>query len=108
MYCRRGYVTQIVYVCDTCIDKLKERLGEADPSVVHGMCMQCANHCHGVLGHSIRNIGRLQGHIISIERGPKNVWKSSLVHFRFDVLIKKFRDLSFFYRTFFFCLFATI
>lgn len=47
---------QLVYVCDTCAGHARERGGDA--SLMHGLCVQCAAHCHEFIGHSVRNIGQ--------------------------------------------------
>lgn len=53
---RRGYVTQLVYVCDTCATHVRERTNGADDGM-HGLCIQCAHRCHEFIGHTVRNIG---------------------------------------------------
>ena len=80
----RGYVTQLVFVCETCSENASSRSGAAgDPSSaggaggssrsfsasgesskealleprMHGLCVSCAHHCHEIIGHNVRNIG---------------------------------------------------
>lgn len=57
---RRGYVTQLVFICETCQGQATSSSngddGDGDGGV-HGLCVSCAHQCHGILGHTLRNLG---------------------------------------------------